>query len=165
MLLDIIRLRDTTLLSKVTTTRGFYQIYRELLNSPKEPKRNLLHFDINDIRYINPVEVHLVEDEKKCKCDVDLFFMCMRYLDDIINDSKETKRNDLLIHRDIRSIESSLRKSKKASHKFTPVCEKILFIEGYLRLNTSYSKNDSENIDWRVALFYLSTFNIVPVKT
>lgn len=165
MLMEIVRLRDTTLLSKVATIKGFYQIHREMLNA-KDPKRNLLHFGINDVRYINPVEVHFVDDGEKCKCDVDIFFMCMRYLDDVVNASKDTKRNDLLIHRDIRNVETSLRKNKKIPlSKFTPPSEKILFIEGYLRLHSLYSKINPEPTDWRVALFNFSTFNIVPMKS
>lgn len=167
MLLDIIRQKDTTLLSKVATIKGFYQIYRDMIKSSKDPKRNLLHFEVNDIRYIKPVEVHIVEDGEKCKCDVDVFFMCMRYLDDVVKASAETKQSDLLIYRDIRNVESILRKGRKISLENSmsaPPSEKILFIEGYMRLNSLYSKINYEPSDWRIAFFKFSTFNIVPMN-
>lgn len=165
MLMDIIRMRDSVLLSKVTTLKGFSQIYKDMLNSVKDPRRKLLYFDVADIRKIVPVDVQLVEDRKRCICNVEVFFMCMRYLDDVIDAYMEVnnKKSSLLIHQDIRNVENLLRKGKKQTKIFPP-SEKVIYTEGYMRLYSKCSIDQREMGDWRIDFFKFANFDIVPVK-
>ena len=167
MMLDIVRNRDSVLLSKVSTLRGFAQIYKDILGSQKDPRRKLLYFNLDDIREVVPIDVTLVEDRTKFSCNVEVFFMCMRYLDDVIDASKEgnVKKSILPIYQDIRHVETLLRKGRKNSQQnvLTP-SEKVLYTEGYLRLYSTISPAQPELSDWRVDLFKLANFNIVPVK-
>lgn len=168
MLMDIVRNRDSVLLSKVSTLRGFAQIYKDILGSQKDPRRKLLYFNLDNIREVIPIDVTLVEDRSdKFSCNVEVFFMCMRFLDDVIDASKEgnNKKSILPIYQDIRHVETLLRKGRKNSQqKFFPPSEKVLYTEGYLRLYSTITPDQRELSDWRVDLFKFANFNIVPVK-
>lgn len=167
MLMEIIRKRDAALLSKVSTLRGFTQIYKDILGSQKDPRRKLLYFNLDDIRKVVPVDVKLIEDRTKFSCSVEVFFMCMRYLDDVIDASKEGNiiKSSLPIYQDIRNVETLLRKGRKSvQQKFVPNCEKVLYTEGYLRLYSTITSDKPELGDWRVDFFKFANFNIVPVK-
>lgn len=167
MLMDIVRNRDSVLLSKVSTLRGFAQIYKDILSSQKDPRRKLLYFSLDDIRKVVPVDVTLTEDHSKFSCNVEVFFMCMRYLDDVIDASKEgnVRKSSLPIYQDIRNVETLLRKGRRISQQScVPPSEKVVYTEGFLRLYSTITADQPELSDWRVDFFKFSNFNIVPVK-
>lgn len=166
MLMDIVRMRDSVFLSKVSTLKGFSQIYKDMLHSEKDPRRKLLYFNVEDIKKIVPVDIQLIEDNKKCICNVEVFFMCMRYLDEVIQSYKENskKKSTLVIHQDIRNVENLLKKGRKGEQqKILPPSEKVIYLEGYLRLYSSFSLENFGMNEWRIDFFKFSNFDIVPI--
>lgn len=167
MMNDIVRTRDSTMLAKVATLRGFSQIYKDMMHSQKDPRRKLLYFTLNDVRKVMAVDVQLAEEKWNCKCNVEIFFMCMSFLDDIIDAYKDgnTKKSDFPIYQDIRSVEALLRKGRKSlQQKYLPPSEKVVYAEGYLRLLSTFSFEKHALNDWRIDYFKFSNFDIVPVK-
>jgi hypothetical protein len=167
VILDIARTRDSAHLARVSTLRGFSKIFKDMLASQNDPRRKLLYFTSKDIQKIITTDVQIAESDTKFVCLIEVFFVCVKYLDDVIKLYEVSNPNaSLRIYQDIKDVER-LMKKKYTEKSQVPTEEKLLVTEGYFHLFTSYSKqhqdNEKEN-EWKIDHFKISEFNIVHCK-
>ncbi|KAG5678084.1 hypothetical protein PVAND_007786 [Polypedilum vanderplanki] len=146
--LDLIRMNNSVELARVTTLRGFSQISRYIRTLQKESKTDYLCFDDDDICNIITSNVEMFESEAECDCFVEVLFMGMKFLKDILAENQNI----------------NLKLMKNAEINLIPMSEQLLFIEGYIKLHSSYTQDNLAS-DWKIDHFKFSEFNIVRNKT
>lgn len=151
----------------MSTLRGFSRIFKDMLASKNDPRRKLLYFTSPDVQKIITTDVQIAESDTKFVCLIEVFFVCVKYLDDVIKLYEVSNPNvSLKIYQDIKDAEKLL-KNNYSEKSQVPTEEKLLVTEGYFHLFTSYQKqqhdDDKEN-EWKIDLFKISEFNIVHHK-
>lgn len=134
-----------------------------MLASQNDPRRKLLYFTDQDIQKLITTDVQIAESDAKFLCLIEVFFVCVKYLDDVIRLYEVSNPNvTLQIYQDIKDVEKLLRKKNYTENCQVPTEEKLLVTEGYFQLFTSYSKNQlQEESEWKIDRFKISEFNIV----
>ncbi|XP_070504447.1 uncharacterized protein [Chironomus tepperi] len=168
VILDIARTRNSAQLARVSTLRGFTKIFKDMLASQNDPRRKLLYFTDRDIQKIITTDVQIAESDAKFMCLIEVFFVCVKYLDDVIKLYEVSNPNiSLKIYQDIKDVERLMKKKNYNKKSQVPTEEKLLVTEGYFQLFTSYSKEqqlDEKKNEWKIDHFKISEFNIVHVN-
>ena len=138
-----------------------------MIASQNDPRRKLLYFINKDIQKIITTDVQIVEKNGKFLCLIEVFFVCIKNLDDIIKLYELSNPNvSLKIYQDIKNAEKLLKKKNYSEKSQIPTSEKLVVTAGYFHLFTSYpqkQQNEKEN-GWRINLFKISEFNIIQLK-
>lgn len=137
-----------------------------MLASQNDPRRKLLYFADHDIQKIITTDVQIAESDEKILCLIEVFFVCVKYLDDVIKLYEVSNPNvSLQIYQDIKDVEKMLKK-RNNTEKFQVLTEeKLLVTEGYFQLFSSFPKHqlqqDEVENEWKIDQFKISEFNIV----
>ncbi|CAG9801306.1 unnamed protein product [Chironomus riparius] len=168
VILEIARTRNAAQLARVSTLRGFSRIFKDMLASKDDPRRKLLYFNSQDIQKIITTDVQIAESDVKFLCLIEVFFVCVKYLDDVIKMYEVSNPNvSLKIYQDIKEVEKLLKKKNYTEKSQVPTEEKLLVTEGYFHLCTSFPKQqqlDEDENEWKIDHFKISEFNIVRFK-
>ncbi|CAO1372131.1 unnamed protein product [Diamesa serratosioi] len=170
-MINLIRTADIDSLSKVTTKNGFKQLSRDVELSKNDPRMSLLYLRAEDISHVVPTDVHLFSKMGHRHCFIDVFFIAMRYLDEIVqcngtlNDGQNI--NNFKVYEDIKLVENMLHRRKNVLppsdvHNY----EKLVFAEMFARFHCNYSLQQPEKTEpqWNVDFFKVSEFDILYYK-
>lgn len=65
---DMVRKGEILTMQRLTTTKGYKQISKDVVMSTNDPRLNLLRFRDEDIKKIHPLKVHFVDRNGKSTC-------------------------------------------------------------------------------------------------
>lgn len=135
-----------------------------MIASANDPRRRLLAFNPEDIQKVVTTDVHIVEKESNHLCLIEVFFVAIKYMDDVILFYEKMDPNSIFkVSQDIRQVERTLKKKNFTDKMQVPNSEKLLVTEGYVHLFSSFPQNEPDG-GWKVDFFKISEFNIVHWK-
>lgn len=132
-------------IQRITTPKGYEQIVSDLLVSKDDPRLQMMHFRLADIRRTIPVRVYLLEGRAERRhCFIDMFAVGLRRASDMSAED----RAEFWQH--LQKFDPTVWSSK---------AEPAVFAEMFVRFHREYSERATN--EWNIAYYKVASFDVL----